>query len=473
MADASPAALAIAVPALIGVGVHAATGVTLAAAGGGAPRVRAYLAFLALATVWLATLAAQALGSGAAVEVAWQIGRFAAAALPVAFLGFGLVTLGAWTSARRRAAVALGLVGAAFATGVEPWARYAPNGPWPLAWLPGLWHGVLWTAGAVCVARVPSAVFAGPGVSADDAARLTRARRRVRLTLATLVALVGLTVMRDRGLTGLAAVPVAATAAQFLVLVGTLRFQLYGVARRAERAGAARTGALARDAAELERLALLGELGATVAHEVRNPLTGIRSLAQRLAGDEPLAPERRARFAGLIVGEVDRLDRFVGSLLAVARRGPETPHATSEGATDAVALFDDLEALVAARAARAGVRLAFDAGTRVVHAPRGPLAQLLLNLVLNAVTHSPADGVVRVSVRADAAGAHFEVCDAGPGLSPDAAESLFAPFAPGARGTGLGLAIVRRVADAHGWRVAGETAREGGARFTLTVPAAG
>jgi signal transduction histidine kinase len=277
------------------------------------------------------------------------------------------------------------------------------------------------------------------------------------------VVAIGAVVLWDRGVgRALIAVPLCSSAAQLLLLVGVLRFQLYGAARRAERAGAARAGALAGDAAELERLALLGEIGATVAHEVRNPLTGIRSLAQRLGGEEALTPERRARFGALIVGEVDRLDRFVGSLLALARREPDAGaragRAPADVApTDVAALLDDLDALVATRAAHAGVRLAFDAGVRTVAAPRGPLAQLLLNLVLNAVAHSPAGGTVHVRVRGDATGTSCAVRDAGPGLPADAADTLFAPFAPGARGTGLGLAIVRRVADAHGWTVRART----------------
>jgi two-component system sensor histidine kinase HydH len=235
--------------------------------------------------------------------------------------------------------------------------------------------------------------------------------------------------------------------------------------------GAARAGALAGDAAELERLALLGEIGATVAHEVRNPLTGIRSLAQRLGGEEVLSPERRARFATLIVGEVDRLDRFVGGLLALARRDADASPSDEPAHTDAAALLDDLAALVAARAERAGVRLALAAEAGAVAAPRGPLAQLLLNLLLNAVAHSPPGATVHVRVHADAHGTHCTVRDEGPGLPPDA-DALFAPFTPGARGTGLGLAIARRVADAHGWSIAAGNAPGGGACFTLTVPSA-
>jgi two-component system sensor histidine kinase HydH len=266
---------------------------------------------------------------------------------------------------------------------------------------------------------------------------------------------------------GAVAAPVLSSVAQCLVLVGAVRLQLYGLAERA-----ARTGALARDAAELERLALLGEVGATVAHEVRNPLTGIRSLAQRLASDEPVEGERRARFAALIVAEVDRLDRFVGGMLALAR-GDGAPPPEPASATDVPALLDDLQVLVAARAARRGVRVAAR-GAGAADAPRGPLAQVLLNLLLNAIDHSPAGGTVTVDVRPAGGGLAVAVHDRGPGLSAEARAHLFRPFAPGARGTGLGLAVARRVADDRGWRVTVADGADGvpGTTFTLALPAA-
>jgi signal transduction histidine kinase len=353
----------------------------------------------------------------------------------------GLPAPPAGSDRRRFAGVALLALLAPLATGSTPWpgppwTLLARAGdPWPLAWLPGPWHAALWGLGAVLLARAPAPALVGSDLPPGGRARLQRARRRLRLAMVAVVAAIGALVLVDRGVgRAMVVVPLCSAAVQLLLLVGVLRFQLYGTARRAERAGAARAGALAGDAAELERLALLGEIGATVAHEVRNPLTGIRSLAQRLGGEEVLSPERRARFATLIVGEVDRLDRFVGGLLAVARREPEGG-AIGAGAADRAAGAPRRPRGAGGRARGArGVRLAFATAVPAVAAPRGPLAQALLNLALNAVAHSPAGGTVEIGVAADAAGTHLSVRDAGPGLPPGAADTLFTPFAPGARG---------------------------------------
>ncbi len=467
MAPAAPPPGAAAL--LVALGVHLAAGVALLALGVPTRRMRWYLAFLALLTLWLAASAA-ALAGGAAGATGAVAEGWLSAVLPGAFALFALVSAADWPARRLAAAGAAAL---ALAPLVAPPSRWFVEAlvPW--------YHGALWAGGGLLLARTR------PGAEGGDPAAGAR-RRRLRRALAVLTVVIAAAVALSGGRLAPLVVPAVASCAQGLVLYGAVRLQLYGVAQRAERTGAERTGALARDAAELDRLALLGELGATVAHEVRNPLTGIRSLAQRLAEGEEVGPERRARFAGLIVSEVDRLDRFVGSMLALARRDGAgappggVPNGTSVAgaaaaapATDVRALLDDVEALVAARAARQGARLEVEVAApevRQVRAPRGPLAQVLLNLVLNAVEHAPPGTAVRVRVEPAGGAARVTVRDHGPGLPPGAADALFTPFAPGARGTGLGLAVVRRVAEQHGWRVEAADAPGGGARFTLTLP---
>ncbi len=261
------------------------------------------------------------------------------------------------------------------------------------------------------------------------------------------------------------AMPLITVGIDFLVFVGIVRHQYYDIEVRVRR-----SGELAADAAEAERLAVVGELAAVVAHEVRNPLTGVRSLAQRLA-EESVDDERRRRWAGVILEETSRVERLVSNLLEIARRAPRP--APGQGTTPLGPLFEDLALLAGARAARAGVALEVDGGDVVAAASREPLAQAALNLVLNAIAYSPPGSRVRLSASATGEGALIRVTDQGPGVPRDERERIFDPFYSGrAGGTGLGLSVVRRLTRELGWTVEVDDAPGGGAEFRLRVPTA-
>lgn len=250
---------------------------------------------------------------------------------------------------------------------------------------------------------------------------------------------------------------------------------------------AARTGEIASRAAEAERLAAVGEMSASIAHEIRNPLAGIRSLAQRMA-EESIDGARTKRYAGVIVEEAGRLDRIVGDLLVLARRG--TPRAHTGELTALRTLFDDVVLLTTSRAERAGIRLVTRAHNLTAAAPREALAQALLNIVLNAIAHSPAGGTVTLEATnvngtgvtpaaptQSSAGAavnsvRITVRDQGPGVPPAERDRIFEPFhTMGTDGTGLGLSVVRRLARELDWRVDVRDAPGGGAEFALTIGA--
>jgi signal transduction histidine kinase len=233
---------------------------------------------------------------------------------------------------------------------------------------------------------------------------------------------------------------------------------------------AARTGDLAARAGEQERLALLGELSATLAHEIRNPLTGMRSLTQRLAEPE-VDEERRTRYAGVILGEIGRLDRIVGNLLDLSRR--TVVRDTRAVATPLEPLFGDLALLMDGRARRAQVTLHHDAAGLAVAAPRDALAQSLLNLIINAVAHTPHGGDVRIAaLPLPDERIELRVTDTGPGVPAGERERIFDPFHTQGLGAGLGLAVVRRLAHELDWDVGVGDAPGGGACFYLRLPAA-
>ena len=258
--------------------------------------------------------------------------------------------------------------------------------------------------------------------------------------------------------------PLLTVGIQILIVFGVLHLRFYDVEVRA-----ARSGELAARAGEIERLAVVGELAATVAHEVRNPLTGVRSLAQRLAEDG-IDDDRRRRYAEVIVREVSRVEAIVSNLLGVARRRATIPQAYAETPLDA--LFEDLALLVGGRADKAGIRVATDPRGLVAIAPREPLAQALLNLLLNAIDHSPAGGRVALLAREADADRVIVVRDQGPGVPPGERERVFEPLVSTTGGTGLGLTVVRRLAAEHGWQIELGDAPGGGAEFRIRVPTA-
>lgn len=320
------------------------------------------------------------------------------------------------------------------------------------------WHLLGWGAGMALQAR-------GEGHTAPD----TGARRRMRWTLIVGLLVIGPGAVLYGFLSGggaffVFAMPLITVLIQFLVFMGVVHLKFYDIEVRA-----VRTGELAARATEMERLAVVGELAASLAHEVRNPLTGVRSLGQRIA-EEELTDERRRKYAGVIVREVGRVEQIVSNLLDVARRDPEVEEPETLAPTPVGPLFEDVVLLVTGRAKKAGVEIATDAGDLSVAAPREPLAQALLNLLLNAVQHAPTGSTVRLEARPAGAAVEILVRDSGPGVPAAERERVFQALYSGSGGTGLGLAVVRRIAYARGWTVTLDDAPDGGAEFRIVVP---
>jgi signal transduction histidine kinase len=265
-----------------------------------------------------------------------------------------------------------------------------------------------------------------------------------------------------RGPAGIYVMPAAMVWIQTLLFVGVARLRFYDIEVRA-----VRTGEIAASAAEQERLAVVGELSASLAHEIRNPLTGVRSLAQRLA-EEEIPDDKRRRYASVILEEVGRVERLVANLLGIAKRAPRVRDVDAR--TPLAPLFEDLGLLVAGRAEKAGVRVSADARGLMAPSAREPLAQALLNLLLNAVAHTPAGGAVSLAARATEGGMEIAVRDGGPGVPREAREKIWEPFHSGGAGTGLGLAVVRRVAREEGWTAEVGDAPGGGAEFRILLP---
>jgi len=225
---------------------------------------------------------------------------------------------------------------------------------------------------------------------------------------------------------------------------------------------------LERKVAEGERLAALGQMAATVAHEVKNPLSAIKSIAQVMKEDDTLK-EQQAHDLGLIVGETDRLSKSVTQLLSFASKQPpaSSPCRTEDLIGSVQSLFRmDAEEL----------SLMLEVGT-VVSAEldgvqSGAVRDALSNLVLNALQATPPGGTIKIESVATNAEVVFSVIDEGPGIPPGMQTKIWEPFfTTRQRGTGLGLAIVRkRMEEAGGSARLAPSHNGEGARFELRLP---
>ena len=228
-----------------------------------------------------------------------------------------------------------------------------------------------------------------------------------------------------------------------------------------------------REAARAERLAVVGELAAGVAHEVRNPLTSVKLLIQAIARNQPpgATDEQRLQIAQQ---EIARIEATIQELLDFARppKLRRVQHDVRETLRRALNL-------VAGRALQGGVSVHEEMGAKplVVDGDPDQLHQVFINLFLNAIEAMPAGGLLQICAglhaAADCDQLQVVVCDSGTGIPEQVMSRLFQPFVTSKeRGIGLGLAISRQIVQEHGGRLTGRNAPTGGAVFVVEAPLA-
>jgi two-component system, NtrC family, sensor histidine kinase PilS len=230
-----------------------------------------------------------------------------------------------------------------------------------------------------------------------------------------------------------------------------------------------------------DRMAAIAELAASLAHEIKNPLASIRSAVEQLTGNgASLDGEDRDVLGHLVITESDRLSRLLSGFIEFSR-----VEARGRAAVDLVEAAE--KAVEVARQhpdASGGAAIELTASAPIeVQGDADLLQQIVFNLVLNAVQHSPPDSTVSVDVSvADenmlpgtarfSRGAMLRVSDQGPGIRPDMAAHVFDPFiTTRVGGSGLGLALVHRAVEAHDGLIFLDDAPGGGAVFTVLLPA--
>lgn len=216
---------------------------------------------------------------------------------------------------------------------------------------------------------------------------------------------------------------------------------------------------------EQSALARLGEMAAVIAHEVKNPLAGIRGAVQVIGGRLP-ADSTDAKMMKEIVARIDSLDGMMKDLLQFAR--PPKPQRTL---VNLAALLHATADLLKRDRDAQDLSLSIDGTSPPVSADPEMLKMVFQNLLINAMHATHGRGTIRVTVAAKDTRAEVSVSDDGPGIPADIRDKIFIPFfTTKRRGTGLGLPTAKRFLDVHGGRITIECPASGGTIVRVLLP---
>jgi two-component system sensor histidine kinase HydH len=227
---------------------------------------------------------------------------------------------------------------------------------------------------------------------------------------------------------------------------------------------------LIRETAAQERRAMLGTLAASVAHQVRNPLTAIVSGLPLIKADlSEKSPPRAGKLIDVMIDSASRIERLTADLLEVSHidRADEVEFAPGSTLLACARLLAP-----AMQATEVRLHTEVDLARHVRGRP-ADVGQACLNLLDNALRAVPRGGEIEILGRADDADYVIQVGDSGPGVAQLQRARIFEPFGTEGlshQGTGLGLAIVRQIAVQHGGKIALLESKLGGALFELRLP---
>ncbi len=223
-------------------------------------------------------------------------------------------------------------------------------------------------------------------------------------------------------------------------------------------------------AKQAERLSELGTLAAGVAHEIRNPLNAIAIAAQRLKSEYDVKEDKEGfeELASTIRSEIERLNSIIVEFLALARSGQ-----LKKERVDLKAFISEIVGLFENEAAQNDIALEAELSDEIiVSIDVQEMKKVLGNLIKNALEAAGKNGRIVIKSSMVDGRAEISIEDSGHGIDPDKINDIFTPyFTTKEHGTGLGLSISHRIVSDHGGNISAENTADGGARFTISIPA--
>ena len=223
---------------------------------------------------------------------------------------------------------------------------------------------------------------------------------------------------------------------------------------------------LEREMAKKERLASIGQMAATLAHEIKNPLSAIKSITQSL--QEQATEEDTRQDLDVIVHEVDRLNHSVNQLLQFAR-------SSAQDVTDVspVLIMERVIKVLQGECKAQNVQIhhRYNGNVPAIYASNFGLQDIFLNLLLNALQEMPSGGEIEIDYSIEGPALLMRISDSGPGIRPDLLTRIFDPFfTTKQKGTGLGLAVVKRKMTEFGGDIEVINLKPQGCQVRLTFP---
>jgi signal transduction histidine kinase len=214
-----------------------------------------------------------------------------------------------------------------------------------------------------------------------------------------------------------------------------------------------------------ERLAVLGRMAASLAHEIRTPLTSIKNLAQLLE-EEYADPAFRKEFQELVVSEEERINRIIKALLTYAK-----PLNLQKGRVRLDNLIEETLAGLKEAGQMEKIRIKKSLKPIEVKANKDLIRQVLENIILNACEAMAGQGTISISLYQEGQNVVISVKDSGPGIKEKDKPHIFMPFfTTKTKGTGLGLALCEKIITAHGGKITFHTQKGKGTTFYIYLP---